>query len=156
MPRSSPTARTVAAAPPLGTGRPSLHRASSAKTRGFHTHGRMSAAQTEHQPAALAPQGQSTSLSGPGRQSSGSDWLLASCRPRRLPGLIPRGPRVPPSRVRFGSTWKNHLCNYFWASLVAQLVRNLPAMRYLPQLRHCMAIQTRTQAYLEKGLGADL
>ena len=29
--------------------------------------------------------------------------------------------------MRFGSTWKNHLCNYFWASLVAQLVKNLSA-----------------------------
>ena len=28
-------------------------------------------------------------------------------------------------------------------------------MPYCPQLRHCMFIRTRTQAYLEKGLGAD-
>ena len=28
-------------------------------------------------------------------------------------------------------------------------------MPYWPQLRHCMFIRTRTQAYLEKGLGAD-
>ena len=27
---------------------------------------------------------------------------------------------------------------------------------YLPQLRHSMAIQTRTQAYLENSLGANL
>ena len=28
-------------------------------------------------------------------------------------------------------------------------------MPYCPQLRHCIFIRTRTQAYMEKGLGAD-
>ena len=42
-----------------------------------------------------------------------------------------------------------------WRSRLPECARPDWLVPYWPQLRHCMFIRTRTQAYLEKGFGAD-